>query len=177
MEHETRGPMMLAATSVLKQAPARVSRLGAGIQLPRTVPVKTLVVCLLSGLFMIGLSGVFLGYQLRSILVSGVLGGGAGWFVVTYQPLEGETFLKWLGLEFFALKDRRARIDGRRAQAYVGICPITQTARGKIIIAHGHANVAPGSVDERGGVVPVSSRSVGLLHELGRRNVGETTEE
>ena len=174
MENEVRGPVMLAATSVLKQAPARISRLGAGIQLPRTVPIKTLIVCGITGLLAVVLTGSFLGYHLRGVLIAGVLGGAVGWCAVTYQPMRGETLMKWVGLEVLSFKDRRVKIDGKRARAYVGICPVETIARGRITIAHGHAEVAPGSVDERGGVVPLSERRGGLLLELGRRDEEKT---
>lgn len=170
---EIRGPVMLAATSVLKQAPARVSRIAPGIQLPRTVPIKTLLTCLAGAVLAILFVAAVVGFQLRTVLIAGVLGGAGGWFLVTYQPLEGETLLKWFGLSVSALKDRRREIDGKRARAYVGICPVDDIARGALVIAHGHADVVPGSVDERGGIVPPELREAGLLHKLGRREEGD----
>lgn len=169
---ETRGPVMLAATSVLKQAPARVSRIAPGIQLPRTVPIKTLLTCLAGAVLSVLFVSAVVGFQLRTVLIAGVLGGAGGWFLVTYQPLEGETLLKWFGLSVSALKDRRREVDGRRARAYVGICPVDDIARGALTIVHGHADVVPGSVDERGGIVPPELREVGLLDKLGRREEG-----
>ena len=173
MENEFRGPVMLAATSVLKQAPARVSRLGAGIKLPRTIPIRTLLMCLLTGSLFLGVTTLFLGLHPRSAMLSLVFGGGFGWFLVTYQPLEGETMFKWLGLTFGAFRDRKLKIDGKRAQAYVGICPIETISRGQIVIAHGHADVSPDSVDERGGRIPSHLREGGVLERLGRREEGE----
>lgn len=161
---------MLAATSVLNPGPARISRLGPGIKLPRTVPIRTLIATgcgIIGGLIP---TLIVLGAEVRSMFIAAALGGTAGWVLVTYSPLQGESMGRWIGLEASALRTRRMTIEGKRAQAYIGICPVTQLARGTIRIQSGHANVAPGSVDERGGVIDSADREAGLLAKLGRRD-------
>lgn len=175
MSQEPNGPVMLAATAVLKPGPARISRIGPGIQLPRTVPIKTLIVVVVGMALGVITALAIFGGQLRSVMIAGVIGGAIGWFLVNYSPLKGESLTRWIGLEASALRDRRLTIDGERAQAYVGICPLSQLARGKTVIARGHADVAPGSVDERGGVIDDATGRVGLLVELGRKDHEEPT--
>jgi len=145
---------MLAATSVLKPPPARVSRLGPGIKLPRTVEIKTLAVCSVLFLVFGALTWFIFGFSLQRVLIGGVLGALAGWLLVTYSPLEGETLGKWFSLILGRRLAGTTRIAGESARVYVGICPVEYTAKGYVTISHGFCRVIPGSVDERGGIIP-----------------------
>ena len=176
-DNERHGPLMLAATAVLNPGPARISRLGPGIKLPRTVPIRTLISVGAGAILFLLPTFVFLSMDLRNTAIAAVLGGGTGWFIITYSPMKGESMSKWMGLEASARYSRKLTIDGQRAQAYIGICPITQLARGPIRIQMGHANVPAGSVDERGGTIRPEDREIGLLPSLGRRTVGDTIDE
>lgn len=170
MENYIQGPTMLAATAVLKSGPARISRIGPGIKLPRTVPIRTLIAVAVGGILFLIPTLTIVGLQLRSVFIAAVIGGAAGWTFVTYSPMKGETMMRWIGLEALAMKNRRLEVQGEKVQAYIGICPVAQLARGKVRIVAGHANVPPGSVDDRGGVIPVHERDAGLLVRLGRRD-------
>lgn len=150
---------MLAATSVLKPPPARVSRLGPGIKLPRTVEIKTLAVCSISFLMFSFVSWTLFGFSIQRVLISGTIGALAGWLLVTYSPLEGETLSKWITLILARRISGTTRVSGESARVYVGICPVVKTASGYITISHGFGRVSPGSVDERGGVIPPEQRS------------------
>jgi hypothetical protein len=159
MSEEYRGPVMLAATSVLKPPPARVSRLGPGIKLPRTVEIKTLVVCSVFFLIFSCASWTLFGFSMQRVLISGTIGVLVGWILVTYSPLEGETLGKWFALILGRKISGTIQVSGETARVYVGICPVVKTANGYITISHGFSRVSPGSVDERGGVIPPSERS------------------
>jgi hypothetical protein len=150
---------MLAATSVLKPPPARVSRLGPGIKLPRTVEIKTLAICSVLFTVFAALTWAMFGFSLQRILIGGVLGAIVGWLLVTYSPLEGETLGKWFSLILGKRLAGTTRVSGERARVFVGICPVEHTAKGYVTISHGFGRVSPGSVDERGGVIPPEERS------------------
>lgn len=150
---------MLAATSVLKPPPARVSRLGPGIKLPRTVEIKTLAVCSVFFVVFAASSWALFGFSLQRVLISGTIGVLVGWILVTYSPLEGETLGKWFALVLGRKMSGTTQVSGERARVYVGICPVVKTTTGYVTISHGFGRVSPGSVDERGGVIPPEERS------------------
>lgn len=150
------GPLMIAATKILKPGPTRIARLVPGVTLPRTIPITTLFVTFGFAAFglLVMLTLPFFN-SLTSILTGTVLFGGLGVVVTTYSPLKGESMLRWFGLE---ISSRRQRIEmnGEPAKVYIGLCAIDRVAVGEIRILPSAVEVPPGSVDSRG--LPLKQR-------------------
>ena len=149
-----RGPVMLAATSMLRPPPARIAKLGEDFILPRSVPVKSLIGGVV-GLF-IGLVLYFLivvpifGFMLEFMLI--VIGGltAIGVMIVNWSPLKGENWATWATLKVGTASRGKVIIDGHEVRAYIGIAMLPYSAAGKIVIQSGSDEVLPGSVDSRG---------------------------
>jgi hypothetical protein len=139
---------MLCATKVLKPGPARIGSIGAGITLPRTVPVPVLIAAAVGTLLGLGL-GLVVFDDFSYILITGVLGGAAGWVAVNYSPLRGESLGRWASLEVTS-RLRSVRVNGQVARVYVGVCLVPDVAAGEVRIVPGAFNVKAGTVDERG---------------------------
>jgi hypothetical protein len=168
MAQETSGPIMLAATTVLRGHKARIGKIVGDIALPRTVPVVNLVagsIGVLLGLFI----GALVQGTLQMTIYSGLIGGGIGVFLVTYSPLQGESMLKWIGLSI-AAKRQEVKIDGQTVRVAIGVAYLSQPARGRVHILRGAVDINPEQFDERGVLVPAARRAARQLssRELGR---------
>lgn len=167
-ENHQRGPIMLCATSVLKPGPTRIGRIGNHITLPRTVALPQLVAGIGGGLLG-GILGMLVLGGVQPVLMSAAFMGLLGVVLVTYQPMRGESLLRWIGLEVMSRRNR-IEIDGQVAQAYIGICPVTYVESGKIRIVPGAVDVPEGSVDDRGVFVDDAfTDRGGLLTSLGAK--------
>lgn len=173
MENSENGPMMLVATSVLKPPPARISKLGAGIQLPRTVEIKTLIVCGVLSLVSVLSVGLLFGFGLQRVFITAAIGAMIGWLAVSYSPLKGESLVKWATLILGRRIGKQVREGTERLTVYIGVSPVVKRASGLLTISHGFGEVAPGSVDERGGVLVVEERESNNLSAIGRRSEEE----
>lgn len=144
------GPIMLSATSVLKQGPMRIGKISNDIVLPRTIMVKTLVFMIIYGLLGLVI-GLIIG-GLKSTLYSMSLGIALAYFATSYSPLKGETLSKFIGLSISSsLKSKQ--INGMRVKTYVGIVPISRLAQGRLIIFPGAVDIPPSNYDERGALI------------------------
>lgn len=150
------GPLMIAATKILKPGPTRIARLVPGVTLPRTIPITTLfVVAGFSAFGLLVMLALPFFSSLTSILTGTVLFGGLGVVVTTYSPLKGESMLRWFGLEVSARR-QRIEVNGEPAKVYIGLCPIDRVAVGEVRILPSAVEVPPGSVDSRG--LPLKQR-------------------
>jgi hypothetical protein len=145
---------MIAATTMLRPPPARISKISDKVTLPRSVSVKSLLggmVGLFFGVVVYFLGVVFiLGFNLEGLMLT--LGGCAtvGVVIVNYSPLKGENWATWFTLQTGSARGGKVRIDGQEVRAYIGIAPLNYSAAGKIRVASGTQEVLPGSVDDRG---------------------------
>jgi hypothetical protein len=140
------GPAMLVLTAVLTPEPARWGKFI--VTLPRPVSVKKLLA---------GSIGVIIGGTLGTLtrgfsgfLYGALILGFLGVLIVSYSPLRGETFTKWLGLAWKNRRQQQFTIDGKTAAYSIGICPIPLPDNNPLLLVPGSIHVAPGTVDERG---------------------------
>ena len=141
------GPIMLSATSVLKQGPARIGSITKQVKLPRTILLKTFVSVIVYGF--IGLIiGLLIG-GLKAMLYSTIVFSAGAYFATNYSPLRGETLSKYIGLSIKAQRERRY-INGKLVKIYVGIVPISRPALGKFVLWPGGINISSTNYDERG---------------------------
>ena len=141
------GPIMLSATSVMKQPAAKIGRISKTVTLPRTILVKSLLFGLVYGIigFIIGL----------------VIGGARGaiylsipfivlsYLATNYSPLKGETFTQFILLN---AKSRISKeyINGELVKLHVGITPISRRALGEVVIWPGALTIRSENYDDRG---------------------------
>ncbi|MEV0405839.1 hypothetical protein [Actinoallomurus sp. NPDC050550] len=149
-EENLRGPVMLAATNMLKPPPAVIGSINKEIALPRTIKLTTLlsvgigaVLGFITALFILGVS-------LDALIYGPAVGGVLGWGAVNFSPLRGESLAKWLGLQANSARQRKLAVDGRPVRLYLGIAPLRRTAAGTIRILPGGVPVDGVSWDERG---------------------------
>ncbi len=153
-EENVRGPVMLAATTMLRPPPTRIAKLGENFVLPRSVSLKSLVggvAGLFSGVVVYFLFFVpFLGFSLEIMLIviAGLTAGGVA--IVNWSPLKGENWSTWATLRVGAASRGKVLIDGEEVRAYIGIAPLPYSAAGRLRVLAGAEEVLPGSVDERG---------------------------
>lgn len=160
MSDEVRGPVMIAATTMLRPPPARISKVSETITLPRSVSVKSLVGGLVGLVF--GVLAYFLGvvlvigFSLEGMMLT--LGGFAtlGVVIVNYSPLKGENWATWFSLQTGAAKGGKVMIDGHEVRAYIGIAPLPYAAAGRVSVTGSAQEVLPGSVDDRGASLPAA---------------------
>lgn len=156
---EVSGPPMLAMTSALRPPPARISKIGENMTLPFSVQidqlVATVVGAILTLIFVTIFFVPFLGGSI--VLFGGALGigGTLGLLTVTWSPLRGESLKTWLGLNLYSSRKDKVEINGMPARAYIGIAPLHCSASGQTHIVSGAVNVPPGTVDDRGVLVPL----------------------
>ena len=159
-EENVRGPVMLAATTMLRPPPTRIAKLGDNFVLPRSVPLKSLIGGIVG--FFIGLVVYFLffvfflGFTLEIMLfvIGGFTAGGVS--IVNWSPLKGENWATWASLRVGTASRGRVLIDGQEVRAYVGIAPLPYSAAGYVNIQSASEEVMPGSVDDRGASLSVS---------------------
>lgn len=155
---ESRGPVMIAATSMLRPPPERVGKLGEKLVLPRSIELKKALA---------GVAGLVLGVAVWTVLWRPIIGGGLEGFLgvslaftvlgvgfVTVSPLRGESMLKWLSLSAQARRGSKVSIGGQNVKAFIGIAPLNYSAQGPTRVVPAAVDVLPGTVDERG--VPIS---------------------
>ncbi|WP_433183106.1 hypothetical protein [Actinoallomurus sp. CA-150999] len=149
-EENLRGPVMLAATNMLKPPPAVIGSINKEITLPRTIKLTTLLSVGIGAVlgFIIGL--FILGVSLNALIYGPTVGGALGWGAVSFSPLRGESLAKWLGLQANSARQRKLTVDGRPVRLYLGIAPLRRTAAGTIRILPGGVPVDGVSWDERG---------------------------
>ena len=158
MTDDGRGPVMIAATAMLRPPPARISKLSDTIVLPRSVPLKSVVGGLVG--FLIGIVVYFLGvvliigFNLEGFALTVGAFTGAAVLLVNYSPLKGENWATWLTLQTGAARGGKVMIDGQPVRAYIGIAQLPFSAAGTVTIGSGAQEVLPGSVDERGASLP-----------------------
>lgn len=150
------GPVMLSATETLKTPPMRIGKITENIVLPRSVEAKKI------GAFALGLVlvfplfvllGIVFGHSLTLLLILEACGASLGLLVVSWSPMKGESFSKWLGLASSAKASKKVYIRGKEVKAYIGIAPLKSTAIGKVHIVGAAVTVVAGNFDSRG--VPV----------------------
>lgn len=171
MEGTYRGAVMIAATSMLRPPPARISKVTDNIILPRSITL----VSLLAGIAGAVVGAMFLFTVLIWIIpvnltVAGVVvgaGAAAGVFTVTWSPIKGESLFKWLGLNAARLRRDRVEINGQPVRAYIGIAPLHRTAVGRVYLCGSAVEVPPGSVDDRGVLLTGIERTRSAAESLG----------
>ena len=159
-DDNVRGPVMIAATTMLRPPPTRIAKLGDNFVLPRSVPLKSLVGGLVG--FFLGLIVyflffvLFLGFSLEIMLI--VIGGftAGGVSIVNWSPLKGENWATWASLRVGSASRGRVLIDGQEVRAYIGIAPLPYSATGVVEVNSAAEEVMPGSVDERGASLSAS---------------------
>lgn len=149
------GPIMLVATNMMRPPPTRIGKIGSDFVLPRTVPVMSLLTGAIG--MIVGLIITIPFGNFQTIAIGAILGALAGVAAATMSPIKGESFAKWLGLTVVSSRQRRVEINGKTAKVYIGIAPLSYTAGGVTRMVSGAANVALGSVDERGVLINHSS--------------------
>lgn len=148
---------MLCVTSVLKTPPTRVGKIGKNVTLPRTVPLASLIGGGAGAFFgAVFVSGV-VGVTLNSMLWGAVTGGGLVLFLMNYEPVAGETFMKWIGLQATSLGGGRVMWKGERVRMAIGVAPITKVARGRVRMVGAAVPVNPTNFDERGALITESA--------------------
>jgi hypothetical protein len=156
------GPVMLSMTSALKPPPARIAKLGNNLVLPRSIPVLQAAAATIGSIVGLTLTAIFIvpffGATLTTFGLGAGIFGGLAVLAVSWSPLRGESFAKWIGLNLEQYRLDRVEIDGLRAKAYIGIAPLHCSALGSVRIISGAANVLVGSVDERGVLIPHAER-------------------
>ena len=151
---------MIAATSILKPPPTRVARVGSFFTLPRPVRLISAVAFLVGAVVGLAVSAPIAG-GLRGMLMGMSFGAAGGVFVVTYQPMRGESLAMWMWVNVQAFRSRGAQYHGEPVRMYVGLCPVSHAARGKMRIRSGAVNVRPDGFDHRG--VPTRGPSFALF--------------
>ncbi|MFF5259911.1 hypothetical protein ACFY4C_13265 [Actinomadura viridis] len=171
-----RGPVMLAATNMLKPPPAVIGSLNRDIALPRTVRLTALAAVAAGGLLGFLVSFFIFGPGFKALMYGPVLGGAVGWAAVNFSPLRGESLAKWLGLQISGSRDRKLVVDGRPVRLYVGIAPLRRTAAGTVRMLPGGVPVDAVRWDERGlplqeipGAERLTARKPGRRGPRGRR--------
>jgi hypothetical protein len=144
------GPIMIAATNMLRPPPVVIGSLNDRLTLPRTIKLTTLV-ALIVGMtigFLIGF--VLFGAGLDALIYGPLFGGGLGFLAVNYSPMHGESLGRWLGLVTRVAVAHKVQVDGHRARLYVGIAPLHRVAAGRIRIVPGSVPVEADAWDDRG---------------------------
>jgi uncharacterized membrane protein YuzA (DUF378 family) len=153
------GPQMVVATPVMKRGPVRISRIGSDITLPRPIRAVALVAMIIGGL--VGaLVGLVVGGVSSTIYGAGIF-MALSYVIVTFSPLQGESFLKWMELTWGARRRANFTIDGLQARVSVGICPVPNPARDEAVtIAPGAVRIPPSQYDHRGVRISERNRNV-----------------
>ncbi|MEV5751307.1 hypothetical protein AB0L00_26090 [Actinoallomurus sp. NPDC052308] len=144
------GPVMLAATNMLKPPPAVIGSVNKEITLPRTIKLTTLLAVGIGAVLGFVTSLFLFGVGMNALIYGPTVGGIVGWTLVSFSPLRGESLAMWLGLQANSARKRKLVIDGRQVRLYVGIAPLRRTAAGTIRILPGGVPVDGARWDERG---------------------------
>jgi hypothetical protein len=149
-EKHERGPVMLAATHMLKPPPPVIGSLNKEITLPRTIKLTTLAALAVGAIMGFIIALAFLGTGLDALIYGPTIGSALGWAAVSFSPLRGESLARWLGLRASSARKRKLVVGGRPVRLYVGIAPLRRTAAGTIHMLPGGIPVDSVSWDERG---------------------------
>lgn len=154
---EHRGPVMICATPIMRQGKTRIGRVG-GVTLPRTVEVVTLAAAVVGALVGIA-AAMVISSGMTAFIYGAIFGGAAGWFAVTYSPLQGESLLKWVELQLNT--SRRARyIEGERVLLSVGLAVLPHASRGRVRLLRSAVRIPSTQFDERGVLLSPSNRNI-----------------
>lgn len=146
---DTNGPVMIAATNILKPPPARIGQLGSSITLPRTIPIKNLTYGSVGASVGVLIGAVFGAFQ--AVLIGALVCGFFGVLLVAWQPVKGETLLEFLMARVTGrARQRRLAHDGERVAVYVGVARLHRVCQGRVRLRAGAIEVDPDQVDERG---------------------------
>jgi hypothetical protein len=149
-EDAVRGPVMLAATNMLKPPPPVVGSINREITLPRTIKLSTIAVGGAGAVLGFVIALALVGVGINALLYGPTLGAAAGWAVVNFSPLPGESLATWLGLQASGTRKKKLVLDGRPVRLYVGIAPLRRTAAGTVRMLPGGVRIDAVSWDERG---------------------------
>ncbi|GAA4613489.1 hypothetical protein GCM10023195_58380 [Actinoallomurus liliacearum] len=147
---DMRGPVMLAATNMLKPPPAVIGSINKEITLPRTIKLTTLLAVGVGAVLGFVASLFVFGVGMNALIYGPTVGGMVGWALVSFSPLRGESLAMWFGLQANSARKRKLVIDGRQVRLYVGIAPLRRTAAGTIRILPGGVPIDGARWDERG---------------------------
>ena len=151
------GPVMICMTSALKPPPTRIAKIGDSFVLPRSIPLVQAAAAIgggLLGLLLFSFTLPLFGFSLFRFLLTIVIFGFLGVLISVWSPLKGESFATWIGLNIGRFKLKKPSINGLPVKAYIGIAPLESSASGPVKIVSGAVDVALGSVDDRGVVIP-----------------------
>ena len=163
MANQDSGPLMMAATAVMKQGPSRIGSISKDIKLPRTILFKTFISVIIWGVFGMMIGAIFRSFT--SVLYGGVIFGLIAYFATTFSPLKGESLSKYLGLTLKAQRERKF-VNGKLVRTYVGLTPITRPAAGKTLLMPGAVNVSKVNYDERGVAKIRVKKSFSKTHDI-----------
>lgn len=162
---------MIAATNMLRPPPARIGKISENIVLPRTIELRKALAAVGGGLFGVFAwlfpIGLISGYSVMSLLLTCTAFGGLGLLLVSWSPLRGESFSRWVGLSANTFRADRVRVDGQKVRAYIGVAPLSCTASGKVQIFSAAVDIIPGTHDERGVAVPTSEIRRAIIEASG----------
>lgn len=155
---EPSGPLMIAATKILRAPPTRISSLGA-FTLPRSIAVRTaaiVVACAIPG----ALVGLII-LKLQGFMFGAIAGGMVGYVMATWSPVKGETLFQYLGAAGQTrLRQRPVTYNGEPAALYIGVARITRINAGEVHLFPGAVDVHPDSHDERGAPRSAENRNL-----------------
>lgn len=162
---------MICATRALKAGPTRIGRLG--VALPRPVTITTLL-GVGAGLIFGVIVAAIIAPSLKSFIFTASIGSMAGWLVVNYSPLQGESLAKWLGLSVRSLTKRRY-IEGKPVIVCVGIAEVDRMPRGSLYLRRGSVRVPAQSYDDRG-VLLAHQRNIASAIDVGDPEEGRVAD-
>ena len=143
------GPIMIAATKIIKTPATRIGSLGPNVTLPRTIPLASLISGSI-GVVVGVIVGAILG-SVSSILVSGILFGALGVLTTTWSPVKGETLFQWLGVQTTnRIRQTKIRLGDDTVALYIGIARLHRVNNDRTRIAASAVTVYPRQYDERG---------------------------
>ncbi|RJL24022.1 hypothetical protein [Bailinhaonella thermotolerans] len=174
------GPTMIAATNILRPPPAVIGSINQRLTLPRTVKLTTILFGGVGACLGLLVATAVAGAGFQQLMYGSVLGAAAGWLVVNYSPLSGESMLTWLGLTVRATTARKVSVDGKPVRLYIGIAPLHRTAAGTVRMLPGAVPVQAAQWDERGVPLPVpipgADKLAGSPLKKGRDRLRPSTE-
>lgn len=149
---------MLVLTRAMKPGPTRVGKVAGNLSLPRSVELPT-AVAVVSGAFTGMVLFMVFGGGFMGAMYGMLLGGVIGWVAMNYSPLEGETLLRWVGLN---VKSRQGQVlwQGHPVQVSIGICPIPPPIASEHLVLPGAVNVPPTQYDGRGVRISAKNRNL-----------------
>lgn len=145
-DNEVKGPLMFCVTKVMNPGPAKIGKLGEGINLPVVVIVSTLM-WMASTAIVFMMTAFVIFQSFLATIIAGVTGAAVGKFLDQWSPLKGEKILTWAGLALTTRADS-LKVDGQRARVYIGTVMVGKIPAGKIRAVSNCVEIVPGSVDD-----------------------------